>query len=1002
MGDVVIPCKLTAEGLRTPISKRLSCLIQDAPYGWVAPLQNPDEIEVKVHCDGDILSQSLREKCQCDDVFKKYPGAVAIETEGEGLYAAAYDANIEWVIVKGVASYFHRSQSATSEWLSFASTMAASMVAKMLKDPTVFREWPHYNQAAELASRVAVLSLPPNGAVTADETADETKGISILPLSPFHVTRRREREIQKICEAFDRLKESASGSLVSGVFVKGPPGCGKTQLARQFGEEYIKRVENGRRKIVATLNARSAESFLESYKELHEQLKIRKHSVKKGDIRERIKTYTDDIKSHLRESCCTWLIIVDNLTINDPLRDFWPAPGENSLWGKGRVLVTTQDSDLAPIAHANAEVIGLDSGMTEEDALHLLSDVSLIKADDDAKGVARVLGYYPLSLACAAVYVRQMTKDRSFSKFSWKNYEEIFQENVAGVDHSNYAYHNTCYPQSMLQAAELAARRMAENKEVLRAAFVFLSYCALQPVPLDTVGQYVLRLAGASGDGKTRGRDDVKRKIASCSLLIYPETGERGIEVVTLHQVMRCAFSQIRQRPDKKSGSQLESSGNDDVSEERQERNGVLQTLNTVYHNIKGNMKKDAIAMRIILSPHLKEFIENPGNDQDLEKIDIVEALVYRADSLVHVAGSKNNSCVALLERAYCITKELEREDLRTCGLRCDLGYSYREAGKLDKAKSVLEEAYRLCEEHTETEWMKLRCRVLNILGFTFREMFQLDKAKEYMKRSVDVTKITFGKNHVEVGKRLCNLGIILHDRWENDKAMEVLEEAKSIVEASDTSELFIRAQVLNYTAKVHLRWYLGLRFTHPREPSTRKHLEESDTLHSQALEIYMEHHGDQQKFTNGVMMTYGTAKLHLGDIKQAQEMCEKAVQVYRDSGHIAWPRAGTFLADIFLVRKEYSRAKEFLEEIVKAHDDMSLNVSPGAYHPRALLAEAYANLGNVESAKQILKQLLEEWKEKGMHSEHYWVARARAFIETLKSREEDVVEFARGQVLSL
>ena len=29
-------------------------------------------------------SQSLREKCQCDDIFVKYPEAVAIETEGEG------------------------------------------------------------------------------------------------------------------------------------------------------------------------------------------------------------------------------------------------------------------------------------------------------------------------------------------------------------------------------------------------------------------------------------------------------------------------------------------------------------------------------------------------------------------------------------------------------------------------------------------------------------------------------------------------------------------------------------------------------------------------------------------------------------------------------------------------------------------------------------------------------------------------------------------------------
>ncbi|XP_067016042.1 protein NLRC3-like [Acropora muricata] len=146
MGDVVISSKLTAEGLRTPVSPLLCRLIQDAPYGWVAPLENPDELKVTVHCNGDILSQSQRKNCRCDDICEQYPGAVAIETEGIGVYAAAYDANIEWVIVKGVGSYFHQSQPATSEWMSFASTMAASVVAKMLKDPRVFLEWPHYNQ----------------------------------------------------------------------------------------------------------------------------------------------------------------------------------------------------------------------------------------------------------------------------------------------------------------------------------------------------------------------------------------------------------------------------------------------------------------------------------------------------------------------------------------------------------------------------------------------------------------------------------------------------------------------------------------------------------------------------------------------------------------------------------------------------------------------------------------------------------------------------------------
>ena len=67
-----------------------------------------------------------------------------------GVDAAAYYAKIEWVIVKGVASYFHQSQSATSEWMSFASTMASSVVAKMLIDLIVFQEWRHYNRDKSL------------------------------------------------------------------------------------------------------------------------------------------------------------------------------------------------------------------------------------------------------------------------------------------------------------------------------------------------------------------------------------------------------------------------------------------------------------------------------------------------------------------------------------------------------------------------------------------------------------------------------------------------------------------------------------------------------------------------------------------------------------------------------------------------------------------------------------------------------------------------------------
>ena len=63
-----------------------------------------------------------------------------------GLLAAAYDDKVEWVIVKGVASFGDPTQPSNGDWMAFASVMAASVVANVLNDPNIFRGWPHYSQ----------------------------------------------------------------------------------------------------------------------------------------------------------------------------------------------------------------------------------------------------------------------------------------------------------------------------------------------------------------------------------------------------------------------------------------------------------------------------------------------------------------------------------------------------------------------------------------------------------------------------------------------------------------------------------------------------------------------------------------------------------------------------------------------------------------------------------------------------------------------------------------
>ena len=79
-----------------------------------------------------------------------------------GLFVAAHDLKIEWVIVKGISHFADDNNPAENSWESHACVMAASLVSNMLKDPFVFEQWPHYEGRchAPLLNHVVIKSLP--------------------------------------------------------------------------------------------------------------------------------------------------------------------------------------------------------------------------------------------------------------------------------------------------------------------------------------------------------------------------------------------------------------------------------------------------------------------------------------------------------------------------------------------------------------------------------------------------------------------------------------------------------------------------------------------------------------------------------------------------------------------------------------------------------------------------------------------------------------------------
>ena len=75
--------------------------------------------------------------------------------------------------------------------------------------------------------------------------------------------------------------DDGSNGAVSTIYLSGNPGCGKTQLARQIGEQFFK-IGSGEREgltFVATLNAETLEALADSCISLAKQLGITEYSL---------------------------------------------------------------------------------------------------------------------------------------------------------------------------------------------------------------------------------------------------------------------------------------------------------------------------------------------------------------------------------------------------------------------------------------------------------------------------------------------------------------------------------------------------------------------------------------------------------------------------------------------------------------------------------------------------------------------------------------------------
>ena len=691
----------------------------------------------------------------------------------------------------------------------------------------------------------------------------EVEPFCVLPPKPPHQIAGRDREVAKIENELDNLRKANPNSL-SYCYISGNPGSGKSQLAGLVAKQFYDKTIKGTSSVpfVMTLNAEKVETLLESYVSLARKMSCPEYAVtnthnSKGmEIVEKITSLNDLIETKI-SLFSSWLLVVDNVTSVSRTNGLLPEPGREQ-WGKGQLLITTQDSFCIPPDSSFISHISTSKGMDPSDAACLLSVVSGIKDQEMEDKVAKALDHQPLALGSAAMYVTQVRK--LSPSFGWKDYLEKLEQGKRALTENILAKTNTSYPSSMTAATRLAVEREMNSNEVMKHAFTFLALCSPQLLKLDFLTNYILIV------DKDQDKEEIGIQIQGSSLFLI-EKQQDGV-YIRQHQVVHDIVKLVVQEC-------MDTDGHARAVD------AAVKSFNQFIHETMPNSwdELDSVPESRHFVPHLKTLIV------EIEDIfPTQQQCQIFVSSTVNVSLSSFNfrrlgricqchgeffsakeyygTAVKLIEVSEACDgddEELARGCIGLGRVNSSLGY-HREG------KECLERALTICEKRMGPEHVDV-ARCYAYLGTVHRRLGYLQQAKEHYQRSLSILlSLKLESDNDDVAYTQRNLGSVQRDLGDNQQAKEHLERA-----------LFI---YLNRRGRAHVdvgRTFHNLGILH----YTMGNLEQAKKDHESALSILLKKLGPEHVEVARAYQCLGVVHCDLGDHQQAKENYERALSIF-------------------------------------------------------------------------------------------------------------------------
>ena len=655
-----------------------------------------------------------------------------------------------------------------------------------------------------------------NKALT-QEISAKLQPFCILTSSPPHKIIRRSHDTERITNKMEELYGGANGA-ISTVYLSGNPGCGKSQLAREIGQEFFSK-RTGELSFVATLNAESIDTLAESYLNLGRRVGITEYTLtslenlKREKPGEAIGQLHRLIKSKV-STFTKWLIIADNVVVLRSVQGFLPQTGSTE-WGHGQVLITTQDSTTIPYNDAPYTYHeSLSKGMKQAEAMKLLENVSQVIDQDQVKAVVEALDYQPLALAAAAYYMQTVVNSAS-SNYDWTKYlHEILTYEKRKTIENLLANENSAYPKTTLAAVEMALRRVIKNDKVLREAFFLFVICARVDLPLEAVSKFVMAKL------KHQSEELIKAAIKRSSLILV--SSEEGSEqtYLHLHNIVHAVL---------KEGQifNLNSRENDHHWHDMVEMVKIFQGL------MKANRKDYAFLKKLM--PHCRSLLQYITSDFTSDEGTIFKMLSPLIDIAIVVDWLRTVSCVCLAFYHTWFAKK-----------------------SVDLARTLLKYL-----KESDSNTLTIKGRIFSLSGAVYRLMGEYHKAKEFHEEELNIRKKIFDKEPANVAASYNNLasvylctGDVVQAKKFHEKALEI---QKKVLEDNHVDMAYTYSNLASVCEKIETE------------------NEQAKEFHEKALLILKKNFGEDHAFVAGSYENLASVYNKIGRYDEAEELCKKA-----------------------------------------------------------------------------------------------------------------------------